>query len=63
MKKVHVKHFQYTGVDDYEKALDVQINEYIDEKGLTEEQVVDVKFSSHGSDGSNAYTALLIYKK
>ncbi len=62
MKNVFVKHFQYTGIDDYEKALDVQINDFLIEKNLTAENVMDVKYASHGFEGSNAYSAMVIYK-
>jgi len=62
MKNVFVKHFQYTGMDDYEKALDVQVNDFLIEKNLTVEDVIDVKYASHGADGSNTYSAMVVYK-
>jgi len=63
MGKIQVKHFQYTGVDDFDKAIDDQINEFIEENKIEADKLVDVKYSAHSSQGVNTYSALLVYVK
>jgi len=62
MSKIKTKHFQYTGLDDFDKAIDQQINEYITEKNIDSDKLIDVKYSAHSSQGVNTYSALLIYE-
>lgn len=63
MATIQTKHFQYTGTDDFDATIDVQINEFIKEEGLSETDVVDVKYEGHSALGVNTYSALLVYKK
>ena len=63
MEKVRVKHFQYTGLDEYDKSLDEQINDYMKEKAIQSEQIVTVDYAAHSSGGINTYSALIVYKK
>ena len=63
MEKVKTKHFQYTGLDDYDKSLDDQMNEFLEAEGIKADQIVDVEYSAHSSQGVNTYSALLIYKR
>ncbi len=62
MSKIKTKHFQYTGLDDFDKAIDQQINEYITEKSIDSDKLIDVKYSAHSSQGVNTYSALIIYE-
>ncbi len=59
---VKTKHFQYTGVDDYDKSIDQQINDFIDEKKIDLKDIVDIKYAAHSTEGVNNYSALLVYK-
>jgi hypothetical protein len=61
MKKVLTKHFQYTGLDDYDMSLDDQINSFLIEEKVTPDQVVNLSYSAHSSQGINTYSALLMY--
>lgn len=61
MKKVFTKHFQYTGLDDYDMSLDDQMNSFLQEEGITPEQILDLEYSSHSSQGVNTYSALIMY--
>ncbi|MDR2927469.1 MAG: hypothetical protein LBV41_04620 [Cytophagaceae bacterium] len=61
MKKVRTKHFQYTGLDDYDKEIDVQINEFLDAECITSNRVISLNYSAHSSGVTNIYTALLLY--
>jgi hypothetical protein len=61
MKKVFTKHFQYTGQDDYDMSLDDQMNSFLQEEEITSDQIVDVEYASHSSQGVNTYSALLLY--
>ncbi len=61
MSQILTKHFQYSGTDDYDMALDTQINEFIQQEKI--EEVIDVKYDGHSALGVNTYSALLIYKK
>ncbi len=63
MGKVKTKHFQYTGVDDFDKAIDLQINDFVIENNIGSEQIIDIKYSAHSSQGVNTYSALIIYKE
>lgn len=63
MAKILTKHFQYTGTDDFDQTIDVQLNEFIKAEGITDKDVVDVKYEGHSALGVNTYSALLIYKK
>jgi hypothetical protein len=60
---VKTKHFQYTGLDDFDKVIDHQINDYMKEKGIGADRLIDVKYSAHSSQGVNTYSALIIYEK
>ncbi|PWD98762.1 hypothetical protein [Marinilabilia rubra] len=61
MKKVLAKHFQYTGLDDYDMSLDDQINTFLEEEGVKPEQIIELEYSAHSSQGINTYSALLMY--
>jgi hypothetical protein len=61
MKKVLAKHFQYTGLDDYDMSLDDQINSFLQEENVTPDQVLGMEYSAHSSQGINTYSALLLY--
>lgn len=61
MKKVFTKHFQYTGLDDYDMSLDDQMNSFLQEEEITADQIIDVEYASHSSQGVNTYSALLLY--
>jgi len=63
MKNLLTKHFQYTGTDDYDTSLDVQINSFIKKENISAEDLVTIKYSGHSSEGVNTYSALLVYKK
>lgn len=63
MAKILTKHFQYTGTDDFDQTIDVQLNEFIKAEGITDKDFVDVKYEGHSALGVNTYSALLIYKK
>ncbi|MCW3787353.1 sporulation protein Cse60 [Plebeiibacterium sediminum] len=62
MSKIKTKHFQYTGLDDFDKVIDQQINDYIQEKNIDSDKLIDVKYSAHSSQGVNTYSALLIFE-
>jgi hypothetical protein len=61
MKKIFTKHFQYTGLDDYDMSLDVQINKFLEEEKIRPENIIAVKYAAHSSQGINTYSALLMY--
>jgi hypothetical protein len=63
MKKVLTKHFQYTGLDDYDMSLDDQINTFLEEEHVTSDQVIALKYSAHSSQGINTYSALMMYSR
>ncbi|MGQ1946717.1 hypothetical protein ACT3CD_06400 [Geofilum sp. OHC36d9] len=63
MDKVRVKHFQYTGLDDYDKSLDDQMNDFMRENSIKPEQIIAVDYAAHSSGGINTYSALVVYKK
>lgn len=60
MKKVLTKHFQYTGLDDYDMSLDDQINTFLEQEGVTPDQIIELEYSAHSSQGINTYSALLM---
>ncbi|MGQ1891848.1 sporulation protein Cse60 [Thermophagus sp. OGC60D27] len=61
MKKVFTKHFQYTGLDDYDMSLDDQINHFLAEEKISPDQIIDLEYAAHSSQGINTYSALLLY--
>ena len=61
MKKVLTKHFQYTGMDDFDMSLDEQINTFLEKENLSPEQIIDLEYAAHSSQGVNTYSALLMY--
>lgn len=61
MGKIKTKHFQYTGVDDFDKAIDLQVNEYLEEMNIEAGNLIDIKYSAHSSQEVNTYSALVIY--
>ena len=63
MAKILTKHFQYTGTDYFDLTIDEQINDFIKNEGLTEGNIVDIKYEGHSALGVNTYSALVIYKK
>lgn len=63
MGKVKVRHFQYTGLDDFDKSLDEQMNDFIEEKKIVPEQIISVDYAAHSSNNVNTYSALMVYKE
>ena len=63
MATVLTKHFQYSGTDDFDETLDVQINTFIAKEGIAPENVINILYEGHSALGVNTYSALLIYKK
>ncbi|SMO79715.1 Protein of unknown function [Saccharicrinis carchari] len=63
MSQFKTKHFQYTGVDDFDTAIDLQINEFINENNIEADHIVDIKYAAHSSQGVNTYSALILYKE
>jgi hypothetical protein len=61
MERIKTRHFQYAGTDDYDKSLDEQINLFIEKENIDADQIVDIKYAGHSSEGINTYSALLIY--
>lgn len=43
MAMVLTKHFQYAGTDDFDQALDTQINEFIAQEGIKAEDIVNLQ--------------------
>ncbi len=62
MDKVVTKHFQYTGLDDYDRSLDEQMNDFLSENSIKPEQIIKIAYAAHSSGGINTYSALLVYK-
>ena len=62
MEKIRTKHFQYTGLDDYDKVIDEQINEFLESESIGADRLINIKYSAHSTEGINTYTALVIYK-
>lgn len=63
MASLKTKQFQYTGTDDFDETLDVQINEYTAQEGIAAEDIIDIKYEGHSALGVNTYSALLIYRQ
>ncbi len=63
MGKLLTKHFQYTGVDDFDKAIDLQINDFMADNDIKKEKLIDIKYSAHSSQGVNTYSALIVYEE
>ena len=63
MEKVRTKHFQYTGLDDYDNVIDEQINEFLESESIGTERLINIKYFAHSTEGINTYTALVIYRK
>ncbi len=61
MSHLKTKHFQYTGMDDYDKSIDLQINEFINENKIDLDSIVDIKYAAHSSQEANTYSALMVY--
>ncbi|WP_068473666.1 sporulation protein Cse60 [Saccharicrinis aurantiacus] len=61
MERTKTKHFQYTGVDDFDVAIDEQINAFLVEAEITGERLIDIKYQAHSSQGVNNYSALVVY--
>jgi hypothetical protein len=61
MEKVKTKHFQYTGTDDYDMSLDDQINKFLDKEQIHPDQIIDIKYAAHSSQGVNTYSALVVF--
>ncbi len=61
MEQIKTKHFQYTGLDDFDTSIDDQINLFLKENKIEADSVVDVKYQAHSSQGVNNYSALVIY--
>jgi hypothetical protein len=62
MEKIRTKHFQYTGLDDYDRSLDDQMNEFFKAENIKAEQIISVKYAAHSTLGINNYSALVIFK-
>ena len=62
MEKIKTKHFQYTGLDDFDKSIDEQMNEFLESENISAEQLISIKYSAHSLGGISTYTALLVYK-
>jgi len=63
MEKLLTKHFQYTGLDDYDQSLDDQINAFVEENNIQAHNLIKVAYAAHSSGEINTYSALLVYKK
>ncbi|MBP8850830.1 MAG: hypothetical protein KBG80_09770 [Breznakibacter sp.] len=62
MKKIITKHFQYTGTDDYDTAIDIQLNIFFEENKVSSDDIIDIKYCAHDTGGVSTYSALLIYE-
>ena len=62
MKKIITKHFQYTGTDDYDTAIDEQINLFVTENKIETDDIIDIKYCAHDTGGVSTYSALFIYE-
>lgn len=62
MAMVLTKHFQYAGTDDFDQALDTQINEFFAQEGIKAEDIVNIQYEGHSALGVNTYSALLVYR-
>ena len=62
MAIIKTKHFQYAGLDDYDKSVDDQINDFLASECIDKEHLIDIKYFAHSTEGINYYTALVVYK-
>lgn len=62
MKRVMTKHFQYTGTDDYDTAIDLQLNLFFKDNNISTDDIIDIKYGAHDTGGVSTYSALLIYE-
>ncbi|MDO4462378.1 MAG: hypothetical protein Q4C30_07785 [Bacteroidia bacterium] len=62
MTKIITKQFQYSGNDDFDTPVDAQINEFLNAEGLTQEDIIDIKYEGHSVLGVSNYSALVVYK-
>lgn len=62
MKKIKTKHFQYTGTDDYDTAIDIQLNTFFIENNISTDDIIDIKYCAHETTGVSNYSALLVYE-
>jgi hypothetical protein len=62
MEKVKTKHFQYTGLDDYNRTLDDQINIFLESENIDVERLIGITYFAHSTEGITYYTALVVYK-
>ena len=62
MKKIITKHFQYKGTDDYDTAIDIQLNIFFEENKVSSDDIIDIKYCAHDTGGVSTYSALLIYE-
>lgn len=62
MAKILTKQFQYSGNDDFDIPVDIQINDFLKAENLTAEDIIDVKYEGHSVLGVSNYSALVIYK-
>ncbi len=60
---IKTKHFQYNGVDDFDNAIDSQINDYLTDEGVGADQLIDIKYAAHSSQGVSIYSAMVIYEE
>lgn len=61
MNTVLTKHFQYTGTDDFDAALDSQINDFLAAEKIDNEHLISIKYEGHSALGVNTYSAMVIY--
>jgi glycine cleavage system regulatory protein len=62
MEKVKTKHFQYTGLDDYNRTIDEQINAFFEAEKIGVERLISTTYFAHSTEGINYYTALIVYR-
>ena len=61
--KVLTKHFQYSGLDDFDLSLDQQINEFLAKENISDADLIDIKYQGYSESGNViTYSALVIYK-
>jgi hypothetical protein len=42
-------------------SLDDQINAFLEAENITPEQIIDLEYAAHSSQGINTYSALIMY--
>lgn len=62
MRKIITKHFQYTGTDDFDTAIDVQLNTFFVDNKIGADDIIDIKYCAHDTGGVSTYSALIIYE-